>query len=37
MSTQTLSNLEDKLEELFSYIRNGRIIDAINDFMQRMR
>ncbi|MDT7044065.1 SnoaL-like domain-containing protein [Candidatus Nitronereus thalassa] len=32
MSTYTTVNLESRLEELFSYIREGRILDAMNDF-----
>lgn len=32
MSTQTVVNLENRLEDLFSYIRDGRILDALNDF-----
>jgi len=32
MSTSTTSNLQDRLEDLFSYIREGRILDAINEF-----
>lgn len=32
MSTQTTINLLDRLEDLFSYIREGRILDAINAF-----
>ncbi len=32
MSTQTAINLQDRLEDLFSYIREGRILDAINAF-----
>ena len=32
MSTPTTRNLQDRLEDLFSYIREGRILDAINEF-----
>jgi hypothetical protein len=33
MNTQTTTmNLQDRLEDLFSYIREGRILDAINEF-----
>jgi len=32
MSTQTAINLQDRLEDLFSYIREGRILDAIKEF-----
>ncbi|GJL60756.1 MAG: hypothetical protein NPIRA03_36130 [Nitrospirales bacterium] len=32
MSTQTTINLQDRLEELFAYIREGRILNAINEF-----
>ncbi len=32
MSTQTIITLQDKLEDLFAYIRDGRILDAINEF-----
>ena len=32
MSSQTAINLKDRLEDLFSYIREGRILDAINEF-----
>ncbi|HNP31264.1 MAG TPA: nuclear transport factor 2 family protein [Nitrospirales bacterium] len=32
MSPQTTNNLQDRLEDLFSYIREGRILDAINEF-----
>ncbi len=32
MSTPAPSNLQDRLEDLFSYIREGRILDAINEF-----
>ncbi len=32
MSTPTTIALQDRLEDLFSYIREGRIIDAINEF-----
>ncbi len=32
MSTPTPNNLQDRLEDLFSYIREGRILDAINEF-----
>jgi hypothetical protein len=32
MSTSTTSNLHDRLEDLLSYIREGRILDAINEF-----
>lgn len=32
MSTQTTINLQDRLEDLFAYIREGRILDAINEF-----
>ena len=28
----TIISLEDRLEDLFSYIRQGRILDAINEF-----
>jgi ketosteroid isomerase-like protein len=32
MNTQISINLEERLEDLFSYIREGRILDALNDF-----
>jgi hypothetical protein len=32
MSTPTTITLQDRLEDLFSYIREGRILDAINEF-----
>ena len=32
MNTSTTINLQDRLEDLFSYIREGRILDAINEF-----
>lgn len=32
MSISTAINLQDRLEDLFSYIRQGRILDAINEF-----
>ena len=32
MTTQTALNLQDRLEDLFAYIRKGRILDAINEF-----
>jgi hypothetical protein len=32
MSTPTTINLQGRLEDLFSYIREGRILDAINEF-----
>ena len=32
MGTPTTSTVEDRLEDLFSYIRDGRILDAINEF-----
>ncbi len=32
MSTSTTSTVEDRLEDLFSYIRGGRILDAIQEF-----
>ena len=32
MSTQTTIILQDRLEDLFSYIREGRILEAINEF-----
>jgi len=32
MSTPTTINLQDRLEDLFSYIREGRILDTINEF-----
>ena len=32
MSTPTRMTLQDRLEDLFSYIREGRILDAINEF-----
>ncbi len=32
MSTQTAINLQDRLEDLFAYIRGGRILEAINEF-----
>ena len=32
MSTSTTITLQDRLEDLFSYIREGRILDAINEF-----
>ncbi len=32
MSTSTTTTVEDRLEDLFSYIRNGRIVDAIQEF-----
>jgi hypothetical protein len=32
MSTSTTITLQDRLEDLFSYIREGRILDAITEF-----
>jgi hypothetical protein len=32
MSTSTAITLQDKLEDLCAYIRQGRILDAINEF-----
>ena len=32
MSTPITMTLQDRLEDLFSYIREGRILDAINEF-----
>ena len=32
MSTQNTITLQDRLEELFSYIREGRLLDAVNEF-----
>jgi len=32
MNTPTTIPLQDRLEDLFSYIREGRILDAINEF-----
>lgn len=32
MSTSTAITLQDRLEDLFAYIREGRILDAINEF-----
>lgn len=32
MTTPTAINLQDGLEDLFAYIRGGRILDAINAF-----
>ena len=32
MSTPTKPTLQDRLEDLFSYIREGRILDAVNEF-----
>ncbi len=32
MSTSTTITLQDRLEDLFSYIRDGRILDAITEF-----
>lgn len=32
MTTPTAINLQDRLEDLFAYIRGGRILDAINAF-----
>ncbi len=32
MSTTTAVNLQDRLEDLFRYIREGRIIDAMQEF-----
>ena len=32
MSTPTTITLQDRLEDLFSYIREGRILGAINEF-----
>lgn len=32
MSTRTAVNLKDRLEDLFRYIREGRIIDAMQEF-----
>ena len=32
MSEPTTITLQDRLEDLFSYIREGRILDAINEF-----
>jgi hypothetical protein len=32
MSTHTTITLQDRLEDLFSYIREGRILEAITEF-----
>jgi len=32
MSTLAIITLQDRLEDLFAYIRQGRILDAINEF-----
>jgi ketosteroid isomerase-like protein len=32
MNTPTTITLQDRLEDLLSYIREGRILDAINEF-----
>ena len=32
MSAPTTTTLQNRLEDLFSYIREGRILDAINEF-----
>ena len=32
MNTPTTINLQDRLEHLFLYIREGRILDALNEF-----
>ena len=32
MGISTTTNLQERLEELFSFIRQGRILDAINEF-----
>ena len=32
MSTSTTITIQERLEELLSYIREGRILDAINEF-----
>ncbi len=32
MSTPNTITLQDRLEDLFSYIREGRILDAMNEF-----
>jgi len=32
MSTPSTITLQNRLEDLFSYIREGRILDAINEF-----
>jgi len=32
MSTSTAISLQDRLEDLFAYRREGRILDAINEF-----
>lgn len=32
MNTSTTITLQDRLEDLFFYIRDGRILDAINEF-----
>ncbi|MGE0473413.1 MAG: nuclear transport factor 2 family protein [Nitrospirales bacterium] len=32
MGAQTTITLQDRLEDLFAYIREGRILDAINEF-----
>lgn len=32
MNTPTPNPLQDRLEDLFSYIREGRILDAISEF-----
>jgi len=32
MSTSTTITLQDRLEDLFAYIREGRILEAINEF-----
>ena len=35
MSTPSTITLQDRLEDLFSYIREGRILDAINEFYSK--
>jgi len=32
MSTSAVITLQDRLEDLFAYIRQGRILEAINEF-----
>lgn len=32
MNVQASINLEERLQDLFAYIREGRIVDAINEF-----
>jgi len=35
MSTPSTITLQNRLEDLFSYIREGRILDAINEFYSK--